>query len=171
MKNEVVWVKRKFDFDLPVEMFPVVVERLRGTPARLEDKLRGLSREVLTRKQGDGWSVQEQVGHLLDLEELWEGRVDDFLAGLEELRPADITNRVTRHKNHNADSITNLLDAFRRKRAGLVARLESFGVAGAGKSARHPRLNQPMRVIDLALFIAEHDNHHLAKMTGMISWS
>lgn len=171
MKNEVVWVNRKFEFNLPVEMFPVVVERLRGTPARLEDKLQSLSREVLTRKEGEAWSIQEQVGHLLDVEELWEGRIDDFLAGRAELRPADITNRVTRQKNHNADTIANLLSGFRRKRADLVARFESFGVAGAGKSARHPRLNQPMRVIDLALFIAEHDDHHLAKVTGMLGRS
>jgi hypothetical protein len=35
----------------------------------------------------------------------------------------------------------------------------------------HPRLKTPMRVIDLAYFVAEHDDHHLARVReNMISW-
>src|ERR1041385_5896641 len=74
------WFKRKFSFDLPIEMFPNVVERVRGTPARLEELTRGLSREELTHRDGDKWSIQEQAGHLLDLEELGMNRLDDFEA-------------------------------------------------------------------------------------------
>ncbi len=36
------WVDRKFEFTIPVARFPVVVERLRGAPIRLEEKLRGV---------------------------------------------------------------------------------------------------------------------------------
>jgi len=163
-----LWINRQFEFILPVEMYPNILERLRGTPARLEEKLAGLSHEVLTRKLGDKWSVQEQGGHLGDVEELWHGRVDDYLSGLKELRPADITNRVTTHKNHNADSIDNLLRSFRASREKLVSRFEQFDIQGAGQSAQHPRLNKPMRVIDLAYFIAEHDDHHLVKIGEII---
>jgi hypothetical protein len=28
----------------------------------------------------------------------------------------------------------------------------------------HPRLGTPMRLVDLAYFIAEHDDHHLARL-------
>jgi len=31
------WIKRQFAFELPLGMYPNVVERVRGTPARLED--------------------------------------------------------------------------------------------------------------------------------------
>ena len=55
------WTERKFDFTLPEALFPVVVERLRGTPARLEDRVRGLSPDILTRRDGDAWSVQEHI--------------------------------------------------------------------------------------------------------------
>ena len=58
------WFKRKFSFDLPVEMFPNVVERVRGTPARLEELTRGISPELLTRRDGDKWSIQEQAGRV-----------------------------------------------------------------------------------------------------------
>jgi hypothetical protein len=163
-----LWIDRQFDFVLPVEMYPNILERLRGTPARLEEKVRGLAHVVLTRKADDKWSIQEQVGHLGDVEELWHGRIDDYLKGLTELRPADITNRITSHKDHNADQIAHLLRHFRAERTCLVERLETFGVEGGGQSAHHPRLNKPMRVIDLAYFIAEHDDHHLASITGLI---
>ena len=164
-----LWTDRKFEFILPVEMFPNVLERLRGTPARLEEKLAGASREILIRKPDGKWSIQEQVGHLGDVEELWHGRIDDYEAGLTELRPADITNRVTSRKDHNADDLTRLLAVFRGERQRLIDRLEKFGLEGARLSALHPRLNQPMRVIDLALFVAEHDDHHLASIHRLLS--
>lgn len=163
-----LWIDRKFDFVLPVEMFPNVLERLRGTPARLEERLAGLTPEVLIHRPNDKWSIQEQVGHLGDVEELWLGRIDDYHNGLKELRPADITNRVTSHKNHNADTIENLLLNFRSSRKKLVERFEQFDIQGAGQSANHPRLSKPMRVIDLAYFIAEHDDHHLVKIGEIV---
>ena len=35
------------------------------------------------------------------------------------------------------------------------------------KSALHPRLKTPMRISDLFLFVAEHDDHHLAAVTAL----
>ena len=35
--------------------------------------------------------------------------------------------------------------------------------------AWHPRLDRPMRVIDLAIFAAEHDDHHLARITELLA--
>jgi hypothetical protein len=34
-----------------------------------------------------------------------------------------------------------------------------------GRTGIHPRLKQPMRLIDMCLFVAEHDDHHLMRMT------
>jgi len=36
------------------------------------------------------------------------------------------------------------------------------------KYALHPRLKTPMRTMDLFLFVAEHDDHHLAKISEII---
>ena len=90
MVKRMRWVEREFVFNLPVGVFPCVVERLRGTPARLEELTRGLTREELTAKPGGLWSIQEQAGHLLDLDELHEGRLKDYARGLEVLRAADL---------------------------------------------------------------------------------
>jgi uncharacterized damage-inducible protein DinB len=162
------WVDRTFHFDLPVGLFPTVLERLRGAPARLEDKLRPLPAEVRTRRFGDSWSVQEHAGHLLDLDDLHTARLDDYRAGVRVLRAADIENRKTREANHNARPLSEILDGFRRGREHFVASLEGWDAARLAETALHPRLNQEMRVIDMAFFVAEHDDHHLARMTEIL---
>src|SRR5689334_23837099 len=95
MIDRLEWIKRQFTFELPLGMYANVVERVRGTPARLEDLTRGFSRELLMRRAGDKWSIQEQAGHLLDLEELGMKRLDDFEAGRDVLATADMTNQKT----------------------------------------------------------------------------
>ncbi len=162
------WFEREFSFELPVWMYSNVLERLRGTPARLEERLLSLPREILTRRDGERWSIQEHTGHLLDLSALDIARLDDFETGLETLRPADLKNRKTYEANHNANSIENILKEFRTERAEFVRRLESYDEAFVQKTSLHPRLQKPMRVLDLAFFMAEHDDHHLAAITELL---
>src|SRR5208282_3572446 len=97
-----VWFDRKFDFSFPVELHPNLCSRLRGTPSRLEEVLRGSSREILITKPQGKWSVQEHAGHLLDLEPLWLARVEDYVAGSAELTATDLQNLKTDEANHNA---------------------------------------------------------------------
>jgi len=162
------WIKRRFAFDLPVWMFPNVVERLRGTPARLEDRVRYLGPDVLTRKLHGSWSIQENAGHLGDVEELWRARLDDFEKGLEALTPADMSNARSRAAEHNARSLDDVLESFRRERTDFVRRLEGCDEEMVLRAAHHPRLDTAMRVIDLAFFAAEHDDHHLARITELV---
>lgn len=167
MVDRTEWIKRQFKFELPLGMYGNVVERVRGTPARLEDLTRGLSQEILTRRDGDKWSIQEQAGHLLDIGELEMKRLDEFEAARDALTAADMTNQLTHEANHNANSIENILSAFRKERMAFVARLDSYDEEFVSRTALHPRLKTPIRVIDLALFIAEHDDHHLARISEL----
>lgn len=164
---DIRWFDRTFSFGLPVEVFPNDVERLRGVPARIEEKVRSLSPAVLTRQDGDRWSIQEHIGHLLDLDDLHTGRLDDYLQGAEVLRAADLQNRKTHEADYNSFSIEDLLREFRRARERFVDRLDRWDKREISRSALHPRLRQPMRVIDMALFVAEHDDHHLTRMTEL----
>ena len=167
MVERLEWIKRQFSFELPLGMYGNVVERVRGTPARLEDLTRGLSGEVLTRRDGDKWSIQEQAGHLFDLEWLGISRLDDFEAGREVLTAADMTNRKTHEANHNTDTLANILAAFREERMAFVHRLDGYNEAFVQRTAIHPRLETSIRVIDLVFFIAEHDDHHLARISEL----
>lgn len=171
MSAKLPWFEREFAGGVPVDKYPDIVERLRGTPARVEDKIRSVSPEIRTRRVGDTWTIQENVGHLLDLEPLWAGRVDDILddtlAGMGTMREADPTNRKTHEAGHNSVSADALTAAFREIRMRFVTRMDRLDPTDFARSANHPRLRQPMRLVDLCLFVADHDDYHLARMTEL----
>jgi uncharacterized damage-inducible protein DinB len=161
------WFDRTFDFAIPTSRFPSLLERVRGTPARLEERTRALTVDVLTRRPDDRWSVQENVGHMLDLEPLWLRRAEQLFASEAELVPADLTNRHTHEANHNARVLADLLAAFRTERGRFVQLLEAADESVLARTAVHPRLRTPMRLIDLVLFVADHDDHHLAAVAAL----
>jgi hypothetical protein len=162
--------ERKFDFSFPVELYPNLCVRLRGTPVRLEELVRGCRRELLLRRpQQDKWSAQEHGGHLLDVESMWMNRVDDFLLGRSELTPADLSNRKTHEANHNTRRLADILDGFSKERLRLVERVGEFQPEVFARAMLHPRLKQPMRLVDHLYYAAEHDDHHLAKIWELIN--
>src|SRR5580704_10730160 len=122
MRNVPAWFERTFSFTFPVDQFPNLCIRLRGTPARLEEIVRGVPRDMLAGKPGCKWSAQEHAGHLLDLEPLWTARAGDFLIDCETLTAADLRNSKTDEANHNARDIQEILAEFRASRRGLMDR-------------------------------------------------
>ena len=169
MNRAPIWFERKFEFTFPVELHPNLCARLRGTPARLEEVVRGAARDLLVRKPGEKWSAQEQAGHLLDLEPLWMARVDDYLTEASMLTVADLSNRKTHDAQHNQRPIDEILAEFRSARSRLVSRVEKIDPAIFGRSRLHPRLKTPMRLVDHLYFVAEHDDHHLAHIWELLA--
>jgi hypothetical protein len=168
MPAKLPWFERRFHFDYPVEIYPDVVERIRGTPARVAERLQGVGRETLTRRDGKTWSIQENVGHLLDLGALDAVRLDDYLKGEKTLRVADLTNRRTHEAGHNDRDLAAVLTDFRAERGALVRRLETLGESAFGRVAVHPRLQVPMRLVDWLTFVACHDDYHLARISELM---
>ncbi len=161
------WIERSFTFDYPVEKHPDIVERFRGLPARAEDRVRGLTREQLTWSDG-GWSIQENLGHLLTLEPLWDQRLDDFLAGEPMLRAADMQNRATHDAKFNDQDVGDILRSLRTTRLAQVARLERLTVEEFARVSIHPRLKVPMRLLDGVTFVCEHDDYHMARIAEIL---
>lgn len=164
----VPWFERKFDFSTPVEQVPTVCIRLRGTPARLEDLLRQADDFMLRTREDGTWSILENVGHLLDLEGLWIARVYDFSAGKSQLTPTDLENRQTDRAQYNAQTAELVLKSFRDARLRLLSTLAETPESAYQSSILHPRLKVPMRLIDHLLFVAEHDDHHLARIWDLM---
>lgn len=167
------WFERTFDFSFPAELFPNICVRLRGTPARLEEILRGRPAETLIRKPTSGenkkWSAQEHAGHLADLESLWLARVEDFAGGKNQMTAADLQNRKTDAADHNSRRIEEILAEFRADRSKLLRRVEQMDISAFSRALPHPRLQTPMRLVDHLYFVAEHDDHHLATIWKLIS--
>ena len=162
------WTERTFHFDFPVGVFPGIVERLRGTPVRVAALVKGLPQNMLTRRVDGRWSVNEHIGHLIDLDELDHTRLDEFLARASTLSAADMTNRRTHEAGYNDVAATTILEYFRARRTDLVVRLEALSDEQIALTAVHPRLQVPMRVVDWAYFVAEHDDHHVARIRELI---
>jgi uncharacterized damage-inducible protein DinB len=163
------WYDRKFEFSFPAELYPDLCVRLRGTPARLEEMVRGCAPERMIQAAAEGkWSAQEHVGHLLNLEPLWLARVEDFASGRNELSVADLTNRGTFEARYNERPLPEILAAFRQARLAMVDRLDRVDTALSGRTLLHPRLKTPMRLVDHLFFVAEHDDHHLAIIWEMV---
>ena len=164
MSEVPAWFERKFEFSFPVDAYPNLATRLRGTPARVEEMLRGCDTEILVRKEPGKWSAQENAGHLLDLEPLWLARVEDFVGDGEALTPADLKNQKTHDAEHNSRPVERILSDFRGARQLLMTRLQGIEPGQFGRTLLHPRLKQPMRLVDHLYFVAEHDDHHLARI-------
>ena len=161
------WFSRTFELGLPPKAAPEILDRLRSTPDRLAAAVAGLSPEILTKRRDNKWSIQENAGHLFDLESLWDQRLDDYVRGATVLTPTDLENRKTHEAAHNDRPISEILESFRNARLAIVERLARMTPADLSRSALHPRLQQPMTVVDLCFFVAEHDDHHLATINDL----
>ncbi len=155
------WFERRF---LPIDdngLLPGILERLDGTPARVASLI-GMRAPAVAAQSG--WSPAQELGHLIDLEPLWLARVHDIVEGRQELTVADLSNRATHEGDHDRWPLDALATRFTIERARLVAALRALTPDDLDRAARHPRLGTPMRAIDLAYFVAEHDDHHLARL-------
>ena len=168
MSKYLKWTDRTFQFTFPVEIYPEMIERVRGTPVRLEDRVQSLAPEILTTRDGERWSIQENAGHLLDLESLFSRRLDEYVAGSAALHAADMSNRKTYEADHNQVSMPTILTDFRAQRTALAERLDNLDSQTFAAVAHHPRLNVPMRLVDMLFFQSEHDDFHLARISELI---
>ena len=163
------WTDRKFNFNIPEGWLPNILERLIGTEIRLNALTAALSNDEASYKPNGRWSIKEHIGHLSDLEELHEGRIDDFIAGNEILRAADMSNAKTNQAAHNNKSIQQLIQEFATKRNIFISRLEKLNDTTQQFRSLHPRLQAIMKPVDMAFFTAEHDDHHLASIREIIN--
>ncbi len=95
-------------------------------------------------------------------------RLEQIMAGQPVLITADMTNRRTNEANYNSVDIKTMLADFRAKRDTLVARFEELDETDWVKSALHPLLQQPMRIVDIDYFNSEHDYYPLARISQLI---
>ncbi len=163
-----LWTDKKFIFVLENSELESILNRLRETPSKIRQIVNGVSEEILNKKPKGKWSVKENIGYLTDLEELHDNRIDDFLENRNVLHAADMKNKKTDAAHHNKKEINQLLNEFKKVRDEFINRIEMLDAEVLEKTSLHPRLNQPMRVIDLAQFVSEHDDHHIEAIREIV---
>lgn len=164
-----LWIDRKFNFEFPTGWLPNIIERLRGTTPRIIEMTSTISDSEGRYNYQNKWSIKENIGHLSDLEELHDGRIDDFLSRKEQLRPADMSNAKTYAENYNQADLHQLINEFTMKRTKFIKKLLALDDDTQVFKSFHPRLKIMMRPIDVAFFTAEHDDHHLADIRFILN--
>ena len=167
MAGRTPWLQRSWAFDdVPPDE---VLARLRTAPDRAAAAFQGVSTNTQTRRVDGTWSMRTNLGHLADLEQLVQARVDDFVAQRSELSPwtGNEETDITAHEERTAEE---LCAAFRSVRAQTMTRLDALEASAFAREALHPRLGRPMRLIDLCVFHAEHDDHHIARLRELAGY-
>jgi len=91
------------------------------------------------------------------------------VAASEQLTVADLKNRETDEANHNARPLEQILSEFRAARERLLKRVDELDGSRFARAIPHPRLQTPMRLVDHLYFVAEHDDHHLARIWELVN--
>jgi uncharacterized damage-inducible protein DinB len=162
------WVDKKFYFNLSPDQYDSILNELNETPKEIARLVSALPKEILIRKVDDKWSIQENIGHLIDLEKLNDKRIDEFIRGKEVLSAADMNNKKTEGANHNSREINDLVNQLKELRKRFVKRLRKLDGSVSERTSIHPRLNQPMKPIDMVYFVLEHDKHHIETIKELI---
>jgi len=158
------WAQRKFSFVHPPWMLADFVERLRGTLPRLDTLVAGLDDSRAKLQLEGKWSIAQNIGHLSDVEELWQERLEDLRKGRKTYTPAVGSRFQEMAKRHQERSVAETLEEFEARRTRLVDALAQASPELQAASAFHERLQVPMRLVDCGQFYAEHDDHHLIRI-------
>jgi uncharacterized damage-inducible protein DinB len=161
------WFDRVFPPQNDKGVFPCILERLDGTTARLKEKTTSLNLDLTVLTEGK-WSIKKEIGHLIDLEPLWLARTLQIIDNQKNLKITDLANTKTHETNHDVRDFKDLIQDFKQHRNELMRVLKEVTEADLDKAAVHPRLGTPMKIIDLAYFVAEHDDHHLAQISVLM---
>jgi hypothetical protein len=161
--NEVPWFERNLVFEKPVEMLPYFLERLEGTVARIAQKVKSIDDSVLSIRFQDKWSIKQNIGHRAEVDEVANKRIDEMVAGIATMSPA-----VFEPQDYNSWPIERVLNFFRENREKNIIKFRSLSTDNLSKASMHPRLKVRMTPVDLAWFDAEHDDHHLVKISQII---
>jgi uncharacterized damage-inducible protein DinB len=162
------WFERKFDLSFDVEQYSTIYQRLQQAPDTLANMLQNKPADILTQQPDGKWSVKEHTGHLAQLEPLWRTRIQDILEKKPSLTPTDLENKATSEAGFNNHTIEELIWKFSKERKETLALLESINVKDQHGTSLHPRMQQPMRIIDIMYFTAEHDEHHMGVIQEII---
>jgi uncharacterized damage-inducible protein DinB len=165
--NTSKWFERKFDFNFGVEEYPLIYQRLQQAPDMLAALLLHKPEQQLSHQPGGKWSVKEHVGHLVVLESLWRARVRDIVEKKHMLTATDLDNKATTEAGFNNYRLALLLEQFAGERRETLSLLDGIDTSALSHTSLHPRLQQPMRIIDIMYFTAEHDDHHLGVIRNL----
>ncbi|MDH4069918.1 MAG: DinB family protein [Ignavibacteria bacterium] len=162
------WAKRQFRFGHPAWMLMDFVERLQGTIDRIGPLVHRIDEAAAHRIHEGTWSIAQNIGHLGDVEDLWQERLEDLRRRRDVYTPADPVRFQKTAERHSGRPLGEIIAEFNQKRKALIGAMSGASEELQSADAFHERLQCRMRLVDCAQFYAEHDDHHLLRIRQLV---
>jgi hypothetical protein len=141
-----------------------IFESLRKTPIILKEFLEEIAVDQLSKRlKPDGWTICEQAVHIMDIQPMLSGRLEQFI---NEERPViqpfspDYIQLQTKSAQCDLDAA---LETFARQRNEFVDRLQAMTLEQLNKKAEHPEYrNYTPRIMARHLLL--HDHLHMYRI-------
>jgi uncharacterized damage-inducible protein DinB len=144
------------------------LDALAAFPAQLKAHLAQQSEAALRFQPApEEWSVVEVLGHLIEIDAIWLGRIRQALStDNPTLVPAD--NNVVRQRDYQNKQLGFLHITFAERREELLEMLRILRPAQLERTAQHPRYGQ-MTIAQMVAGIANHDQIHLEQINNNLA--
>ncbi|MEN9348294.1 MAG: hypothetical protein RLZZ77_1805 [Bacteroidota bacterium] len=155
-------------FLLTMKSYSALLEQLDQTPRQIAELTQSLSREQWRSAPNGKWSIAIHVGHLLTIESLWIGRMDNFVLGHDTLRAWNGTNQDTLDGRFNEQNPKGILEDFESIRTAHVQLMRKYEGRAGELSAMHPSTGKQMTLHEHAFTMLEHDYQHIEYIKGLL---
>ena len=143
------------------------LEHLHSTPEKVASLLAGVTETRADElPEEGGWSLRQAVAHLRDAQGVLAFRVDLIL---DQENPVLESKAVFEWATKEADrpeTAGEIFEAYRRSRAGTVARLESLPLNAWWRCGRHEEFGE-LRLYEQASYFACHELTHLPQIASL----
>jgi uncharacterized damage-inducible protein DinB len=140
--------------------------QLAAFPAELRTSVSALNAAQLRFRPAAGeWSAIEIVGHLIDVDEIWQQRVPHMIStDNPTLAPAEQDAKV-RERGYQDKDLNNLLVRFAELRAQTIEMLRYITPVNMDKRGVHP-VRGPITIADVFTIIPGHDQLHAQQIAA-----
>ncbi len=137
---------------------------LKSTPDELEQLVRGLTEEQMSRSPAPGeWSIRDVLWHLLVAQNIFAGRVDKILW---EHNPSLKGVAAWAIGSEGSLSVREILQRLRTSRQETLDKLRGLTLQGWLRPARHEEFGQ-VTLLQQASYFAKHDRYHMPQIEAI----
>lgn len=143
------------------DVYHELIDALSETPGRLNELLQG--RRPPGPRSNEDWGPAEVVAHLLDVERLYRGHMQEILRREGAVLRQFDERRAAREHDYAASDLAVSLGAFAAERGETMSLLMNLAL----KDWERAGILDPegeLRIEDLAERLVEHDAEHLAQI-------
>jgi uncharacterized damage-inducible protein DinB len=146
-----------------MDEFAAHIAKLCAFPAHLQTVVASLTDAQLQFKPANEWSVIENIGHLIDIDELYVGRVDRILAEERPEFPRFEPDPLVATKGYQQMDAHALLQQFIATRQATIDGLSTIEPDELDRAGMHAVYGE-MTLRRLVDHLANHDQKHLVQI-------